>query len=146
MWLTANETGWGYWRIQVLEGDWYKSGFFPDLLATRTDMSLFFSVAGGLPASCAWGGHGLIVSVWRQPYSLQCDVYWTLIQTIIGFTGTVGFLDSIETTQKFKGNSKGYQNCALFLSYKGTSEVQTVTKSRFSGSWRYSVRFRVGLA
>lgn len=81
MWMSENETGWGYWKIQVFEGDWYVNFlFFFNLLATwpHTPLFLILSIARPLLTVHRGVKGCLMASIWRKPYLLQCDVHQTL--------------------------------------------------------------------
>lgn len=91
----------------MFEGGWYKSGFFPNLLTTQTPTSLNFQLQEvGLIAVHTEVTDCLVVSIWRKPHLLQCDVYWTLIQRIIGFTGTDDFWRVLKQLKNFRETAK----------------------------------------
>lgn len=78
-------------------------------------------------ANCSHRGQGLLDSIYLEK---------TLFVAMQCVSNTV-FLESTETPEKIKLSSKGYQNCAWFLSWNSTPEVQIVSKSHFFGSWRH---------
>lgn len=86
-------------------------------------------------ANCSHRGHGLLDGICLEK---------TLILAVQSASNAL-FLESAETAEKFKPNSKGYQNCAWFLSWNSTPEVQIVMKWHFFGSWRYLMKSRLWL-